>query len=298
LNEVDAYNAAAQKQYQDWEAAQLKQGQASSEIQKNLSEIPKNRAEAANAATEAGLHQEQTKQLQNQAPEIQGAAQRLVEGDEDPSNLSKRAKTYDATLQAADEYSRRTTGKPFDIAKAQADYRYATQKSTTDTLNYLNSLTGRDNQSGNLGKVVQMSQQLGNTQFPALNSVAQWARLEAGSPQVAAYHTALLETSDQIAKILQGGGGSGTSDAKLKQAQEILNQNFNAKQIAAVANQSLRPLLANRKQEIIGDNRYLQRWHPQPQGNSGITVTAPNGKAYQFKDQASADQFKKQAGIQ
>jgi hypothetical protein len=190
-----------------------------------------------------------------------------------------------------------TTGKPFDAAKAASDYQFASKAQTKNTLNYLNSLVGHDNQSGNLAQVVQMSRQLGNTQFPPLNDVAQWARMSAGSPVVAAYRSALLETSDQIAKILQGGGG-GASDAKLKQGQEILNGNFNAKQIEAVADKSLRPLLANRKAEMIGDNRYLQRWYGQPQAGAGITVTAPNGKTYAFKDQASADQFKKQAGIQ
>lgn len=33
-------------------------------------------------------------------------------------------------------------------------------------------------------------------------------------------------------------------------------------------------------------------------GGSGLSVTAPNGKTYNFKDQASADAFKKAAGIQ
>jgi hypothetical protein len=273
LNEVDAYNAASQKQYQDWETAQLNQGQKSSEIQKNLSEVPKNAAEAANARTEAGLHSEQAKALQNVAPEVNNAAQQLVEGTMDPGQLSRKSKSYGATLAAANAYSMQTTGKPFDAAKAAGDYSFANKAQTKNTLNYVNSLVGHDNQGGNLAQIVQMSKQLGNTQFPPINDVAQWARLSAGSPQVAAYRAALLETSDQIAKILQG-GGAGTSDAKLKQGQEILNQNFNAAQIAAVADKSLRPLLANRKQEMIGDNRYLQRWYGQPANQAPPGATA------------------------
>ncbi len=34
-----------------------------------------------------------------------------------------------------------------------------------------------------------------------------------------------------------------------------------------------------------------------PQAASGVSVTAPNGKTYSFKDQASADAFKQKAGI-
>jgi hypothetical protein len=37
---------------------------------------------------------------------------------------------------------------------------------------------------------------------------------------------------------------------------------------------------------------------PQTGSGSGLTVTAPNGKTYSFKDQASVDAFKKNAGIQ
>jgi hypothetical protein len=300
-NEVDAYQATQDKKYQDWQLAQQKAAQATSEIQKNLSEVPKNKAETANAYSEAGEHKAQTEAL-NQATgpaALEASSRGLVEGTMDPSQLSKRSKDYDARLAAANAYSMQTTGKPFDIAKASADYKFATQKGTTDTLNYLNSLTGRDNASGNLQKVVELSKQVGNTQFPAINKVAQWAKLEAGNSTVAAYHAALLETSDQIAKILSGSSSGGTSDKKLRDSQGLLDQDFNSGQIAAVADKTLRPLLANRKQEIIGDNRYLRRWHPQPQGNAnGITVTAPNGKAYQFKDQQSADAFKKNAGIQ
>lgn len=273
--EVDTYNAAAFAQQQNWQKEQQ-------EAQLKSSETNKNKAETANAYSEASEHKAQTEAL-NQATgpaALQSISQGLVEGTMDPSQLSKKSKDYDAKLAAANAYSIQTTGKPFDIAKASADYKFATQKSTTDTLNFLNSLVGRDNASGNLGQIVEMSKHVGNTTFPAVNDVAQWAKLEAGNPGIAAYHAGLLEVSDQIAKILQGGGSSGTSDAKLKQAGEILDKRFNPQQIAAVANQTLRPLLATRKQEMIGDNRYLQRWHPQAQQPG----QAPPGATTAYKD--------------
>ena len=195
---------------------------------------------------------------------IQSNAQQLVEGSMDPSNLSKRGKTYDPTLAAANAYSMAKYGKPFNVAKAIGDYKFATNVGTYNTLNYLNSLTGRDNQSGNLTSVVNLSDKLKRSDFPALNAVEQWAKLSAGNPEIAGYRAGLLEVSDQIAKILQGGGtGNATSDNKLKDAQSLLDKNFNAKQIRSVALE-LRELLANRKQEIIGDNRYLMQWHGAP----------------------------------
>jgi len=48
----------------------------------------------------------------------------LVEGNLDPSQLSKRSADYNTKLQQANEYSMAKYGRPFDIAQAQADYRY------------------------------------------------------------------------------------------------------------------------------------------------------------------------------
>lgn len=265
---IDALDFQTKKAENDLKTAQA--GEATAKAKETPSIIAKNYGEAGHAAAETKALNEATDGTQ-----IAANAKQLVEGTMDPSNLSKRAKSYDATLTAANAYSMQTTGKPFDIAKAAGDYKFATNKGTYDTLNYLNSLTGRDNASGNLGAVVTMSNKLGQTQFPAVNDVAQWAKLAAGNPQIAAYHAALVETSDQIAKILQGGGGGGTSDAKLKQANELLNKGFNPSQIAATAG-TLRTLLANRKQEIIGDNRYLQSWHGNPQS---VTPRATGGGA-------------------
>lgn len=184
----------------------------------------------------------------------------LVEGRMDPSQLSKRvSKGYSMNdvLSAADRYSRATYGQPFDVAQATSDYKYATNNNTQNTLKYLNSLTGSDNQSGNLGALVDLSNKIPRTQLPAINNTEAWAKLQAGDPQMTAYYSAVTEVSDQVAKIMQGGSGSSTSDAKLRQAQELFNKGFTPQQIASTA-VTLRTLLANRKNELIGDNRYLR----------------------------------------
>lgn len=271
--EIDDYNTAASNAAQKYKLAQAtlaKTQQETATSAATASEAPsviernKGAAAASRAAAVKDYAQAQALKEGTDAATIQSNAQQLVEGTADPSNLSKRSKTYDATLAAANAYSMAKYGKPFDLAKAAGDYKFATNANTYNTLNFLNSLTGRDNKSGNLGTVVTLSNNLGQSKFPALNDVEQWAKISAGNPQIAAYRAALTETSDQIAKILQGGGsGSGTSDAKLKQAGDLLNKNFNAAQIKETAD-TLRTLLGNRKQEIIGDNRYLQSWHGTP----------------------------------
>lgn len=290
--EVDDYETAAGNAAQKFkldqanleqkaaETAQAKAnaGKATAEATKVPSEIAETKARTTQAYSAAAKDAVQAKQLNEAGDQqtIQNNAQQLVEGEADPSNLSKRSKSYDATLQAANAYSQQKYGKPFDVAKASGDYKYATNPKTYDTLNYLNSLTGRDNQSGNLGKLVQMSDAMPRTtSFPPINDAAQWAKLASGNVQVASYHAAVTEVADQVAKILQDGGG-GTSDAKLKQAQDLFAKGFTAAQIRGVANDTLRPLLANRKSEIIGDNRYLQRWH-QPVQQQGALPAAPAG---------------------
>jgi hypothetical protein len=203
----------------------------------------------------------------------------IVEGRLDPSQISPRSQNYGMILNAANQYSQQKYGQPFDFAKAAGDFKYANNPSTKNTLNYLNALVGPDGKTGNLQELINQSDAIGRTPFPALNDVAAWARLEAGSPKIAAYHAQVTETADMVAKILQG-GGSGTSDAKMRQAQELFQNGFNASQIRAVAG-TLQGLLQNRKGSLIGNNSYLQKWYAQggngsPQPTPG-TAVSPSG---------------------
>jgi hypothetical protein len=227
---------------------------------------------AEQATAQLGSRRLAEEQRHNQATEgatnVPAQAQMLVEGQLDPSQLQKRGSTYGAILSAADAYSRQKYGKPFDVAKATQDYKFASNVGTQNTLKYLNSLTGANGKPGNLDTLIGISNNISRTNFPSLNDVAAWARLQTGDPAMAQYHTALTEVSDQVAKILQG-GGTGTSDAKLRQAQDLFNSGFSKDQIKAVGT-TLRDLLSNRKRELIGDNTYLQRSY----GNS----SAPQGK--------------------
>lgn len=216
--------------------------------------------------------------MQNRVPHptdpISELADAVISGQADPSQIRGNGNSSKAVLAKIHEKD-----PNFDIAKAQSDYKYAGEGSTKNTLNYLNSLTGADNKSGNLGELVTQSNGLPRTQLPPLNDAITWARLNSGSPQMAAYHATLTEVADQVAKILQGGGtGGGTSDAKLKQANELFQKGFTTQQIESVAG-DLRKLLANRKEGIVGDNTYLKRWYGIP-GQSGTPgLPAPPGGA-------------------
>ena len=271
---MDVLNAVAVGKQKFDEASKI-----ADQIQKqnlNAADIKAKGAAANKSNAEAENQRAQAAQFGGQT--LEHTASQLVEGNEDPSQLTKRSKNYDATLAAADDYSMKHYGVHFSPAQAGIDYKFAMNPSTQNTLKYLNSLTGADNRSGNLGELVNLSNKIKRTQFPALNDTAAWARLQAGDPQMAAYFAAVTEISDQVAKIMQGGGsGSGTSDAKIKQAMELFDKGFNKDQISAISGE-LRNLLANRKKEMIGTNRYLVKQFP--------SAVAPNGTKF-IADDAS-----------
>jgi hypothetical protein len=200
----------------------------------------------------------------------------MVDGLMDPTQLNKRAKDYDAKISAANAYSMKKFGTKFDLAKAQSDYKFANNPATQNTLRYLNSLTGPDNQSGNLGELVRVSNTVKRTEFPALNDAAAWARLQTGDKSIAAYHTVVTEVADQVAKILQGGGGGGSSDLKMKQAMDMFRDGFTKDQMQTVATE-LRGLLGNRKSGLIGNNRYLNRWFQNEVQNNPTGQTEQGG---------------------
>lgn len=267
-----------------------------------------------------------------------GLGQQLVDGLLAPSELSKRATgagSYNAVLKAANAYSMATKGKPFDIAKADIKYKFANNVQTQNTLNYLVSLVGQNDGSGslvggNLNALIAQSDArsaaiaskktiFGNTvydtthtsQLPALNNVTQWAKLQTGNPEIAAYYATITEVADQIAKVLQGGGsGNGTSDAKMHQALDLFQKGFTPAQISAVAS-SMKELLANRAKGIVGDNPYLSDYAEKlgvsndAQSTNGTTLmvgpdgnqyNVPNDNVQKFKDSGGTVSFNSVGG--
>lgn len=245
----------------------------------------------------------------NYNPTTQDLASQLVDGRMAPGELSKRAtgtSSYNDVLAAANKYSQGMYGKPFNIAQADIKYKYANTPATQNTLKFLDSLVGSGGDSGMGGNLDQLINESnlrydtngpvtgitwggeiikGGGTFPPLNKVDQWASLTAGNPQLAAYHATLLEVSDQIAKILQGGStGSATSDAKLQQAQQLFQSNFTPDQIKSVAD-AMKGLLANRAKSMIQDNPYLSDW-----GDKFGVQTTPNVQNQQIiMDEAAAE---------
>ncbi len=231
---------------------------------------------------------------------LQGQAEDLVNGDMDPSQIQKRGNSYNPVLNLAREYSMKKNGVPFDLAKAQEDYKFASDPKTQNRLKYMNSLTGdeRTGTAGNLDLLIQYSNKVNRTDFPALNNVAAWAKLESGNTDIIKLHNAAVDAADQFANIMNGGGsGSATSDAKIKQGMDMFAQKFSKDQMVASAS-SVKEMLANRKREFIGDNRYLRKQYlpaekqsqqaqqPAPSGSASPSPTPSNDPFAQFGGRA------------
>lgn len=226
------------------------------DLQLKIAQISKTNAEAAKLRS----------QINDQGDTVASLANSLITGGLAPAELSKRATgagAYNDVLTAANKMSMATTGKPFNIAKADRDYKYANQTRTQDTLNYFKSLVGTDDgtgklSGGNLDELQSASNKIDRTDFPALNNAEAWAKLSTGNVDMANFQAVTTEVADQVAKILQGGStGSGTSDAKLQQASNLFKTGFSKDQITGIIS-TLKPLLINRAKSVIGDNPYLK----------------------------------------
>lgn len=169
-------------------------------------------------------------------------------------------------------------GKAQPLGFSSVEMKFASNIGTQNVLKYLGSLTGQNGRPGNLDELIRVSNSIDRTQFPPINS-AQFKALElSGDPAVVAYAGVVTEVADQVAKIMQGGTGSATSDAKLKQASDLFKKNFTKEQIEGVAKE-LKVLLENRKETLIGDNPFLQEYssHPTVQNKIQNTTTTNTG---------------------
>lgn len=191
----------------------------------------------------------------------------VVDGFTAPSVLLGRGKPAERAqlIKEANDYSKQKYGVPFDAEKAESDYKFGADNGNQSKLKMINNLVGdgTPQNQGALGIVHDLFQKVQPTQFPSINDTAQWLKLSSGDPNVAKLHAALLDTSEGIANVLQGGGSGGATDAKLHMAQEMLRQGFSQQQADGVLD-TTRDLISSRKNNFIGSNRMLQRQYGTP----------------------------------
>jgi hypothetical protein len=229
-------------------------------------------------------------------------AESIRKGRMDPSQLSKRSKDYNAVLAEADRQDMEETGQHFNIAQASTDYKYANTARTKDTLNMIDGMT---ESGGAIDIAKKAASKLPQMNSKTANKVFNIAKTEFGDNALTDFHTAMLGLADEYSKVM---GGGVSSDTGRQQALDIVNAAYSKGQMSG-AIQIMQSDIAARKRAIIGKNRYLLQEYVdstgqapaqnpqtgQPQGS--IQVTDPQGGVHTFADQASADKFKKLAGI-
>lgn len=135
----------------------------------------------------------------------------------------------------------------YNVGEAVAKRRFQTgQAAFASSSQVEGPLTYMKSVIPNLDRLQTLSDKLPKGQFPIINRATLRVMQESGNPDVVAYATAMTETADQVAKILQGGGtGGGTSDSKMKQALELFDKGFSPAQMKAVTSE-VKGLLSNR----------------------------------------------------
>lgn len=127
-----------------------------------------------------------------------------------------------------------------------------------------------------------------------------------GTPEMASFKTALNTAQTEAAKVLNSSNASGVlSDSARHELQQLVDGNMTYPAMVASLN-TLRQDMNNRHvsyEQQIGDIQSRIKGSGSSSAApvaapNGLSVTAPNGKVYTFKDQASADAFKQKAGIQ
>lgn len=213
-----------------------------SDIQDPEHNIPLQRGQVGAQSTKIAM---QTNKSAEQDASIDPAAKSVISGNAALSQFpgfganSMKGKVIRRVLELQPDFDFRKNEANFSALKTYANY--INSGPYQNTIKYLESV------GPNLNQVLDLSSKISRTQFPLINRGVLETMRQTGDPDVVAYAAAVTEVGDQIAKILQGGGtGSPTSDAKIKQASELLNGSYTPEQLSAVAG-TLGSMLENRR---------------------------------------------------
>ncbi len=132
----------------------------------------------------------------------------------------------------------------FNWEQASSEYQLAKSTGFQNTVRYMDSALE------SIPRLEKTAAALGNGQFRTLNALANAGKSQFNDTDLKRFKTDALLVGDEIAKILSGGGtGSATSDAKLKQATDIIGTTDSVPAIAAAMDE-VRALMGNRRRAL------------------------------------------------
>lgn len=207
-----------------------------------------------------------------QADDIQGAAAAILAGRMAPSQLSlvggmgnRGVKFKQAVVAAVNKQD-----PAFNWQASEAGYKFAANTGTQNTVRYMKSV------QESMPRLLASSQKLANGNVRAVNALVNAGKNQFNDVDLKAFQTDVLLVADEVAKILQGGGtGSGTSDAKLRQASEILSTSDSPAAIAS-ALREVNTLIGFR-QASLTEGTFLEKKTPPAGETPKLTYDPATG---------------------
>lgn len=144
-----------------------------------------------------------------------------------------------------------------------------------------------------------LANDLNNGNVQVVNKAKQrWAQ-ETGQPAPVNFQAAVNAMSGEVAAALKA---SGATDEEIRNVGRTFSRAQSPAQLQGAIS-TYRNILGSKAQQLQKQYEAGRQGKPAFENNheqqaSGLSVTAPNGKTYHFKDQQSLDNFKKAAGIQ
>lgn len=134
--------------------------------------------------------------------------------------------------------------KGFNWQEADSEYQLGKSPAFQQTVKYM------DYVGSSVDNVIKAADKLANGKVRSINAVKNWTAHQLNGVDIARFNTDRLEVADAIAKILQGGGsGSGTSDMKLKQAQDLISSTDSPEVVRATLDE-VKGLISNRRKTL------------------------------------------------
>jgi len=153
----------------------------------------------------------------------------------------------------------------FNFEEASANYGLVKSAGFQNTVRYMDSVLE------SIPRLQETATKLGNGRFRTWNAVKNATANQFNSTDLKRFKTDAMLVGDEVAKILQGGGsGSATSDAKLKQAQEIFSTSDSVPAIAAAV-EEVNALIGNRRRALTRGT-YMEGQAPQTPAATGPRV--------------------------
>lgn len=156
----------------------------------------------------------------------------------------------------------------FNLEEAESTYQLAKSPGFQQNIRYMTSV------QESMPRLLTNARTLANGNIRAINGLINAGKNQFNDVDLKKFKTDVTLVADEVAKILQGGGtGSGTSDAKLKQASELLSATDSPNAIAS-ALEEIDALIGFRKKALTRGT-YLDQAPATPAGSADAYVRDP-----------------------